>query len=80
MKTQTEKFNEEITNKIFKNSRGNFVHIKLINKHEYPRKERKFDLCEATTIEGSIEKTSGSWAFTNDIKRLIKQGKFVLVK
>ena len=79
MTTKTEIFNEEITNKLFKNKRGNFVHIKLIEKHTYLRKEKKFDMCEAATKEEAIKKQTGLWMFSNNIKKAIKNGNLILV-
>lgn len=75
----TEKLNKEYEGSIYKNTRGNYVHVKLNDTCVYGRRERQFDMCEASTIQGAIDKPTGRWAFTNSIKSMIKRGKLIPV-
>ena len=77
MKTLSEKLNEEYNNKLFKNSRGAFVHIKLLTNYTYRGGEKRFDMCEGKTKEEAINRTSGPWAFTKNIYGMIKKGTLI---
>ena len=69
--------NKEITNKLFINSRGNFVHIKSNHDYHVVRGEKCFDLCEASTREEAIKIKTGRWAYTRDIQAMINRGSLI---